>query len=251
MISAKEAQLNEFFENGMSPTEEQNFLISVAASDELRIAFKSHLELMRAVRSDKDNLRVAQVRSRTLAALGLSATAASQFLEHGLIQGKNGENAAKPLVAEAPGMALRAPGMQWVGHLLHAPALSISAGLLLGILSTAAVEHYMSPAPAIVAVPAQIAQSPAKSVETIPAKNGLHSMVETPHVAARSASHEEPGALHRAVMARHHVVAVARTQPLKANANTGIPEIRKENPGVMQSHKLQIYDKSDTAKANK
>src|SRR5487761_2581527 len=148
MVRKHEEQLNDFFEHALSPAEEQNFLISVAASDELRIAFRSQLELMKAVRSDKDNLRVgaspvAQVRNRTLAALGLSATAATPFIEQELMRsGKGSSSAMKQAVAATKSASLAGPGMQWIGHLLHTPIATITAGLLLGILSTTAVEHF-------------------------------------------------------------------------------------------------------------
>ena len=269
MITSKEEQLNEFFENGMSPADEQNFLISVAASDELRRAFRSQLELMKAVRSDKDSLRsVAQVRNRTLAALGLSATAAGQFFEHELLRGEKAaaRPAAETLVAQAP-----STGMQWAarlsGRLLHAPALTLAGGLLLGILSTTAVEHFASVPPSGGAVPATIhsERSQASRAETIPSKNGLHTTGERSFATVakvRIATHHAAARTHAAGMSEHQVAngspstalkpAANVTTPATVQASTNpIPEISKNNPGVMQSQKIKIIQKDDSTRATK
>lgn len=272
MVRKHEEQLNDFFEHALSPAEEQNFLISVAASDELRIAFRSQLELMKAVRSDKDNLRVgaspvAQVRNRTLAALGLSATAATPFIEQELMRsGKGSSSAMKQAVAATKSASLAGPGMQWIGHLLHTPIATITAGLLLGILSTTAVEHFASsnaiPAANPSGVHARVLDhrmnAPAdrwrsvrpRTIETIPAKNGLH-----------NSSLTEPGTTdhaseHPVRMAAHHAgrVPVTNTMngtlPTKAAASR-IPEVSRSQPGQMLSHKVAITQTNDTAKAKK
>ncbi len=274
MIMNREEQLNEFFENGMSAADEQNFLISVAASDELRRAFRSQLELMKAVRSDKDSLRsVAQVRNRTLAALGLSATAAGQFFEQELLNGEKAaghkpmaaydRSSAEPLVANAPRIGMQWAG-QWAGRLLHTPALTLSAGLLFGIFSTTAIEHFEHvpsapavPAPAVLPMPAvSPAGTRSGTAETIPAKNGLNS------IGARSSgntmaedrpasSHAEPVAYHRASM-EHHAANTPRVANPVANtvqSNPSLPEISRNNPGVMQSQKAKITQKNDSTKA--
>src|SRR5579871_1978153 len=90
MMLRQEEQISRYFDHAMSSQEEQNFLIALAASDAMRIAFRSQLELMKAVRSDADDLRsvaaarVPNVRNRTLTALGLSATAVTPFIEQEL-----------------------------------------------------------------------------------------------------------------------------------------------------------------------
>lgn len=264
MIASKEEQLNEFFENGMSAADEQNFLISVAASDELRRAFRSQLELMKAVRSDKDSLRsVAQVRNRTLAALGLSATAAGQFFEHELLRGEKAvaKPAAETLVAQAP-----QSGMQWAsrvtGRLLHTPALTLAGGLLLGVLSTTAIEHYTNiPQSTVRMVPS--VNQPAKSAspaETISSKNGLNNRGEhsySQHMAKDRIAFHHAAPIHEAGMSEHQVAngspsaaSQAATQTVKSAANP-IPEISKDNPGVMQSQKIKITQKEDSTKATK
>lgn len=268
MITNREEQLNEFFENGMSAADEQNFLISVAASDELRRAFRSQLELMKAVRSDKDRLRsVAQVRNRTFAALGLSATAAGQYFEHELL---NGERAAahKPLAAES--LVANAPqaGMQWAsrlgGRLLHTPVLSISAGVLFGIFSTIAIEHYENvPSNIVAPVPTAInSTSHVSNAETITSKNGLDNRGVEPLGKSvtndRSAArHTASVAIHRAGVGEHPIASGSLIPAGKAApgnvANTAqtpaIPEISKENPGMMQSQKITIIQKNDSTKA--
>lgn len=89
-----EARLAQYFDRQMTPAEEQNFLISLAASDELRLAFRGQLELMKAIRDDKRTMQpIAHVRSRTLAALGLTGAAVTPFLEQALLH--NDANAAE------------------------------------------------------------------------------------------------------------------------------------------------------------
>lgn len=69
-----EELVQRYFDHSMSGGEEQNFLIDVAARDDMRMAFRSQLELLKAIKFDKDVLGgTGLVRERTLAALGLSA----------------------------------------------------------------------------------------------------------------------------------------------------------------------------------
>jgi hypothetical protein len=69
-----EELVQRYFERDMTTGEEQNFLIDVAARDDMRLAFRSHLELIKAVGRDREiSSATALVRERTLAALGLSA----------------------------------------------------------------------------------------------------------------------------------------------------------------------------------
>ncbi len=86
MTIRNEAMMSRYFDRLMSPGEEQNFLITLAASDELRLAFRSQLELMKAIRDDKHDMRpIAEVRSRTLTALGLTGAITAPFLEQALL----------------------------------------------------------------------------------------------------------------------------------------------------------------------
>lgn len=260
MVMKHEEQLNDFFEHTLSPAEEQNFLISVAASDELRIAFRSQLELMKAVRSDKDNLRVganpvAQVRNRTLAALGLSATAATPFIEQELMRGGRAEQAHTASQAAS----VSGPGLQRFGHLLHIPALALSAGLLLGILSTTAVEHFTSSSAIPTATSSNIhareftpSMNPPlrpRTIETIPAKNGLHNRDERSSSSFVAAEHPLRRAMHHA-----NRVAVSNrmseTPVTKIAASSAIPEVSRNQPGEMHSNK-PIIRTNDTAKATK
>jgi hypothetical protein len=109
-----------YFDRNMSVSEEQNFLISLAASDELRIAFRSHLELNRAIRQDKDDMRpVAQVRSRTLATLGLTAAATLPFLEQALVQSSDPVRAATTHVIPAQVTAPTVEQSSWISTLIR------------------------------------------------------------------------------------------------------------------------------------
>jgi hypothetical protein len=73
-----EELVQRYFDHSMSGGEEQSFLIDVAARDDMRMAFRSQLELLKAIKFDKDVLGgTGLVRERTLAALGLTAMLAT------------------------------------------------------------------------------------------------------------------------------------------------------------------------------
>jgi hypothetical protein len=141
MTIRNEALISRYFDRQMSPSEEQNFLISLAASNELRLAFRGQLELMKAIRDDKHEMRpIGEVRSRTLATLGLSAAATAPFLEHALIN--NGSAAAKAAAAQAPPRSFfnRLAGkLVLTGSSLVAGFLA--AGLFFGLHEASPVQH--------------------------------------------------------------------------------------------------------------
>jgi hypothetical protein len=245
MITKHEEQLNRYFEHALSPAEEQNFLISVAASDELRIAFRSQLELMKAVRTDKDALHsgmngqpVARVRDRTLAALGLSATAATPFIEQELMRESRGQHAE---TASMPGGTVMPP-VSWIGRALRTPALTLATGLAAGILSTMAVERFTAPIvpPAGISHPSQTVEQPGangspSSIETIPAPNGL---VNSSHSVRAAAHHAE----------QTPATGMGQTSA-RAVAPNAIPELSKSKPGIVGTHKAKITRPNDSVAA--
>lgn len=127
-----EELLQQYFEHDMSGGEEQNFLIDVAARDDMRMAFRSQLELLKAVGKDKMAMPAAAfVRERTLAALGLSAM---------LLAPQEEAKAAPSLMSRT-------------FYVLRKPVVSLSLGLLIGgvgvygILPGARVEHNAAATP--------------------------------------------------------------------------------------------------------
>ncbi|MDP4200489.1 MAG: hypothetical protein Q8922_05905 [Bacteroidota bacterium] len=166
----QEEQISRYFDHAMTSGEEQNFLITLAASDAMRLAFRSQLELMKAVRSDADSLRMDQrlIRDRTLTALGLSATAVTPFIEQELVGSAHAQGAvAAPLRG-----------------ILSRPKYALGTGLFLGFLSAVAVmnitpKHLGQPTPVVQSVtqPASPAVAPLTH-ETIPASNGLHNVTD-------------------------------------------------------------------------
>lgn len=115
-----EEQLQQYFERKMTSGEEQNFLINIAARDDMRLAFRSQLELLRAVRADKDVFTSAVlVRSRTLTALGLGAALLPNAL-------KDNEVAQAALVPQANSL--------W--SFIKRPVSMLVAGVLLGTAVT-------------------------------------------------------------------------------------------------------------------
>ena len=118
-----EEQLQQYFERQMSGAQEQNFLINVAARDDMRLAFRSQLELLKAVREDKDASGSPMfARSRTLTALGLGGALVPSSLKEQEVQ-------AASIIPQS--------ALQSIGSFFRRPAISITTGLLAGILGTA------------------------------------------------------------------------------------------------------------------
>jgi len=248
MNTIKEEQLNRYFEHAMSGGEEQNFLISVAASDEMRIAFRSQLELMKAVRSDKDELRVgvsgqpvAHVRNRTLTALGLSATAVTPFIEHELTRSSAGVQAAE--VAVGP--------MGWLSKAVsffRRPALALTGGLALGVLSTTAVMHYTAPNNGSAII--KTAPSPTAETKTILRPQDDRSSNEplAPSKALNSSDHSANMAQHHATHNGHTVASHTARSAATVATPSSIPEISRSDAATMKSKKATITNTNDSAK---
>ncbi len=126
MTLRDEQQIQHYFENAMTSSEEQHFLIDLAARDDMRLAFRSQLELVKAVRRDKDNGRsVVAARNKTFAALGLS-TAMLAAVEEG---------------------KAAAPAMGGWRTFITKPATMLLGGLLIGGAGTAVYMNAAAPAP--------------------------------------------------------------------------------------------------------
>lgn len=142
-----EEQLQQYFERQMTSGQEQNFLIDVAARDDMRLAFRSQLELLKAVREDKDaSGSPTFIRSKTLTALGLGGSLVSSSLrEH------ETEAAIGPVSL-----------WQNIGQAFKRPAISLTAGLLFGVLGTS----YLMPSNVN---PSHEGTSPSGTINTAPA----------------------------------------------------------------------------------
>ncbi len=229
----------------MSSSEEQNFLISVAASDQMRIAFRSQLELMKAVRSDKDALHagmsghpVAHVRYRTLAALGLSATAAP------LLDQEFTRQSASQAEAQAAGMM---PKMSFFRSILRMPTLALTAGVALGVLSTTAVMHYTEATPGI-SHDAPVMRSVSTIPSVVPVKTPTTVQTNEPITAPyglNNSSHSDGVAVHHA----NHVsdAGIGQT-PTQIVAPNSIPETSTSNAGTMRT-KTHINRPNDSSAA--
>ncbi len=113
-----EEVLQRYFERQMTSAEEQNFLIDVAARDDMRLAFRSQLELLKVVRADKDAMAgAALVRNRTLTALGLGAA----LIPNALKEKESAETAAS-----------LAPATRSLWSYLRHPLSMLAAGLIAG-----------------------------------------------------------------------------------------------------------------------
>jgi hypothetical protein len=229
MTINQEQQISQYFDHAMSSAEEQNFLITLAASDTMRIAFRSQLELMKAVRSDADRLRsvsagrTAAVRDRTLTALGLSATAVTPFIEQEL------RGDAQPSLHATPSAPQRA-------SFLAKPKYALGTGLFLGFLSAVAVLNVAGPGKQ--ALPARVSQPAAVSTanpsrqnaaqdaahETIPASADLHKVADERSSAVSGHSH----------VVKHHAVQTAATTEVTSTDNSSLPEVSRANPAKVK-----------------
>jgi hypothetical protein len=245
MVTNKEEQLHRYFEHVMSPVEEQSFLITVAASDEMRIAFRSQLELMKAVRSDKDSLRsVAQVRSRTLTALGLSATAVTPFIEHELLRGAKSQEAEINQSAGILGDSSPLSGgwISRISSLIRQPIIALTGGLALGVLSTTAVMREIEsnanmptviqtvPQSAIIPTSPLNSQINGKVTETIPQENGLNSSNHSVPVASGHLGENDRSVAQKPANLRIGASSAVST----------IPEVNRSAAAKLQSHKAVI-----------
>lgn len=181
-----EEQLQQYFERQMTSGQEQNFLINVAAREDMRLAFRSQLELLKAVREDKDaSGSPTFVRSKTLTALGLGEALVPSALK---------ENETQAAIAPASSL------LQIIGQSFRRPVVSITAGLLFGILGTAyfmptnAVHDIIAPngtvntAPALptpekIAIPAPLVNEPVKDQ---PKKSAISHTVTSHQAAAKT-----------------------------------------------------------------
>jgi hypothetical protein len=238
MTLGQEEQISRYFDHAMSSGEEQNFLITLAASDGMRIAFRSQLELMKAVRSDADRLRsvaadrTSVVRDRTLTALGLSATAVTPFIEQELMGSSH--DASINATPSAPHRA----------NFFAKPKYALGTGLFLGFMSAVAVLNIAGPGTSVnpstrVAQPAVVStQNPThqnSANETIPASDALHKVADERSSAAVTG---------HAHAVKHHAMQTA----VKTTANTvqtsALPEVNTTNPANVKV-KTQISKPAD------
>ena len=118
-----EEQLQQYFERQMTGSQEQNFLINVAARDDMRMAFRSQLELLKAVREDKDaSGSPTFIRTKTLGALGLGGALVPSSLK-------------EQETAQAAAM-VSSSVWETIGNAFRRPMISITTGLLAGALGT-------------------------------------------------------------------------------------------------------------------
>jgi len=245
MTLGQEEQISRYFDHAMSSGEEQNFLITLAASDTMRIAFRSQLELMKAVRNDADRLRsvaagrTTAVRDRTLTALGLSATAVTPFIEQELMDSQHDT----PITPSAPHRASAIGDAAPVRSIFSKPKYALGTGLLLGFMSAvallnvagpgtigagthAAVSQRVSPP----AVPAVVTESPVQQKaatntvsETIPTTSDMHKVADERSSAAVT-GHAHP--------MQHHAMqtAVKASETSSPSANSVLPEVSTTNP---------------------
>ncbi len=187
-----EEQLQQYFERQMSGAQEQNFLINVAARDDMRLAFRSQLELLKAVREDKDSSGSPTfVRSKTLTALGLGGALVPSSLKENETQQAS---------------ILPTSFLQNVGSAFKRPMVSITLGLLLGMLGTSFFmssnnsQELNTPSPAVIAVPVApatgitiqptVTSDPSKDLQK-PTENASANVVKPTSHIAQHISHKQ------------------------------------------------------------
>ncbi len=229
--------ISRYFDHRMNPMEEQNFLISLAASNEMRLAFRSHLELMKAIREDKNDLRnVAQVRTRTLTALGLSAAAVGTYIEQGLV---HSTIKSEPKTAEtnAPQSSLGFSGR--LRRFIGTRSFALSGGLMLGFIGTFGAMHLSSNDPT---APAHLAPQ----TITIPAATAPENNVISPE--SQSFETITP----RVALDKKSVKAVSTPTPSHAQSATDAattPIVSSTVAGKMVVNKATIKKINDSAGA--
>jgi hypothetical protein len=199
-----EEQLQQYFERQMTGAQEQNFLINVAARDDMRLAFRSQLELLKAVREDKDaSGSPTFIRTKTLTALGLGGALVPSGLKE----------------KEVEASVVSTSMWQNIGAAFKRPVVSVATGLLAGVLGTAFLmpsntihESAVSPNP-IISAPA--IQTPAT---TVPAAVTAEPAKDQP---AKSVSNHVP------IMPAHHqAVTHQNSTPVLDNQSPGEIEVK-------------------------
>jgi hypothetical protein len=210
-----EEQLQQYFERQMTGAQEQNFLINVAARDDMRLAFRSQLELLKAVREDKDaSGSPTFIRTKTLSALGLGGALVPSSLKEKEVEA----SFASPSV------------WQNIGTAFKRPAVSITAGLLAGVLGTA----FLMP----VNETHDRSSSPGSTI-SVPA-------TQAPGITAPSPASAEPAKDQLMKSASNHVSASpAHHQPVSQKNAT--PILENQKPGEIES-KTTIHKPDDSGK---
>ena len=216
-----EELLHRYFERQMSTGEEQNFLIDVAARDDMRVAFRSQLELLKAVRRDKDIMRGATfVRERTLSALGFASAALPTFLAE--------DEAEAAPIATATSSGWRA--------ILHKPLVMLTGGLLVGSIATIGVVNMKSadnqptqvvstPAAAPVEQPMEIIIS--EPVEQAPVQN----IVSEPAVVAGKT---------KSVARKSADVMTSTNAPSTSASEQNLPLVNRSEPATVKINPVKI-----------
>ncbi len=198
-----EEQLQQYFERQMTGAQEQNFLINVAARDDMRLAFRSQLELLKAVREDKDaSGSPTFIRTKTLTALGLGGALVPSSLKEKEVEASLASTTA----------------WQNIGTAFKRPLVSISAGLLVGILGTS----FFLPSN-------QTHESATSPVRVISAP-----AMQTPVVAAPSSTAAEPSkdqpvktaAVHSAATLANHQKISQKNMPVTDNRKPGEIDVK-------------------------
>lgn len=246
MTLKNEELLSRYFERKMTSGEEQNFLISVAANDELRLAFRSQLELMRAVSNDKDGIRsAAEVRMRTLAALGLSTLAADEFIEHELLSRPTKQVAQEEIKREVVVQAASAPS-NFMGF-IKSPIATIVGGLAVGFMAALAIFSGPEPEPSKPAQ--QLISAPSNEA---PATQSIE-IQQTPKNSVNSPvlTDKQPVAAKQNVRASgkasSETIAPHSDLNLKANGDLD-PVVDKQNPAPVSINTKINKPKDSTAK---
>lgn len=214
-----EELLNRYFERQMSNSEEQNFLIDVAARDDMRVAFRSQLELLKAVRRDKDAMAgAAFVRERTLGALGFAGVVIPAALA-------DDEAVAAPVAMS-----------KW-RSLLHKPLVLISGGLLVGSIATYSVVSTQQDAVQTAPVVSAPISQPEDIYITTPTEAPVQNIAEPQQTAKGKV--ESP---------KRSIVTNSDVKPSELKSEQGLPVINTSEPASVTVRTPQIKKPSESAK---
>jgi hypothetical protein len=210
-----EEQLQQYFERQMTGAQEQNFLINVAARDDMRLAFRSQLELLKAVREDKDaSGSPTFIRTKTLSALGLGGALVPSGLKEQEVEASFAQTSV----------------WQNIGAAFKRPAISITTGLLAGVLGTA----FLMPsntAPERAASPSTIISAPA---------------IQTPVTTAPPAATIEPAKDQQQKSVSNHTPTTPAHQQATRQTST-LPILENQIPGKVEA-KTNIHKPDDSGK---
>jgi negative regulator of sigma E activity len=218
-------RISSYIDNELSVEQEQEFLISLAASEGLRKSFRSELVLKKVLHHDEAATNPPRrLRAAVFTTLGLGGAGASSTM-----LGAHNANAAEPVVARSLVKSLFATKMSTLATVI---GISASALAGYGVRSITAPTHVVAPRIEHVVNHAKMVPTPAMtSPASVPS---VVSDYPAAVVSNEQSSANTPRVSHHAVTAKHQSVVASKNENVSGASGTG--SIKIEPPKINGQH---------------